>query len=630
MAGRVNVVSSIGAAAGGLSSFAVTYYQEGFICLHAIANGILAGLVSVTAGANVLHPETALITGVVGGLCFRFASAFILKLGIDDPLEASPIHGFCGIWGLLAVGLFANDHGVVGLFYGNHMQLWYQICGAIVITVWSAGFMGIVLGCCARYSDTLLRVPMEIELAGDFVLYNGSAYPEFDNKGPVAPPSGQMVVVITDVQDSATLAAANPDVTKAALEVEEEILRNNLARFNGYETTAEADSMSAVFTSALDAVGFCLTAQQDLMVAEWPEELFDHPSACKDGKLFCGLRVRMVIHSGNGVKFMDSKVNRIGYKGPVVEETAEILKAVEGGGLVLISSPTFQDLLAKHSAKLFDVPAFIPQDMGEYLLPKVPDPVGLLQIMPTELAKRPCTKLSGCVKLSSSYAEAPGVISTTKGKDIPFLFLSLKFMAGAKDKAAASEAKPAEKSKRASRSSSVATRAPKNALANEQFLADLLRDTAFAHKGYVSKTSNGVSLLTFHEASEALRFVRDIAAAVATKKAEGKVLQFAAGLHVGTPATVAPGKASGRADYLGQPVNATARVMGLTNDKTFKSQNGGFVAVSQPAWEALDAAEKEWLSSVGSFSLKGMKTEMNIYSYDGKNTQSQSEVTEIP
>ena len=179
MAARVCVISALGAAAGGISSFAVTYYTDGFICLHAITNGILAGLVSVTAGTNVLNPPLGLLVGALGGLIYRSCSHLLLRLGIDDPLEAAPIHGACGIWGLLAVGLFANDNGITGLFYGNPAQLGHQILGALIITAWSAGFMGIVLGAMSRYKENLLlRVPIDIELAGDFVLYNGSAYPQ--------------------------------------------------------------------------------------------------------------------------------------------------------------------------------------------------------------------------------------------------------------------------------------------------------------------------------------------------------------------------------------------------------------------------------------------------------------------
>lgn len=601
MAGRVCVVSAIGAAAGGLSSFSVTYYTDGFICLHAIANGILAGLVSVTAGANVFHPETALITGALGGLFYRASSHGILKLGIDDPLEASPIHGFCGIWGLIAVGLFANDNGVHGLFYGDAAQLGHQILGAFVITAWSAGFMGIVLSAMHYVSDgRLLRVPLDIELAGDFILYNGSAYPQFDDEGNVAPPSGHMAVVITDVQDSTALWEWNAEVMQDSLGIQETVLRDNLTRFSGYETMDEGDSLSIVFHNALDGLNFCLTTQQDLMLQNWQEELYNSKSAAKEGKLWCGLRVRMAIHCGNGVKFMNHSTNRLAYEGPVVEETAAILKAVDGGGIIVCSTSILGDLAGKYSHKTHELPDYAFQDIGDYLLPKVQDPVSLVQIMPKELCARPATSMSGCMKLSTMFAEAPGV--ATPGGGVAFVFCNLKFN-GAEGQATEIEAE-----KKPRRSS--AGRAPKNNAKNEEFLSDLLRTTTFSHKGYVTKTSNGVSLLAFNSSSEALRFIKDIAAAVVAK---GN-LTFSAGLHFGTPTNVHPNKASGRAEYLGPPVNVAARIMALTTNEAFKASGGCTCAVSQDAYTNLDDGDKGAMNSAGKFPLKGVAEAMEVYS----------------
>jgi len=66
--------------------------------LVSLCNGVLVGLVSITAGAHVLEPWAALITGLVGGLIFDGMCAAFLKLRIDDPLSAAPMHGWCGMW----------------------------------------------------------------------------------------------------------------------------------------------------------------------------------------------------------------------------------------------------------------------------------------------------------------------------------------------------------------------------------------------------------------------------------------------------------------------------------------------------------------------------------------------------
>jgi ammonium transporter, Amt family len=79
--------------------------QRGYEIID-ISCGLLAGLVSVTASCNNLHHWSAIIIGVIGGLVYTCACIILQKLKIDDPVEASQVHGFCGAWGVLAVGIF--------------------------------------------------------------------------------------------------------------------------------------------------------------------------------------------------------------------------------------------------------------------------------------------------------------------------------------------------------------------------------------------------------------------------------------------------------------------------------------------------------------------------------------------
>ena len=72
------------------------------------ADGGLAGLVSITAGADVLQPWAAIIAGLVGSVVLWGSSKLLLKLKIDDPLEAFPVHGACGAWGVIATALFMD------------------------------------------------------------------------------------------------------------------------------------------------------------------------------------------------------------------------------------------------------------------------------------------------------------------------------------------------------------------------------------------------------------------------------------------------------------------------------------------------------------------------------------------
>jgi Amt family ammonium transporter len=79
--------------------------------------GLLAGLVSGTAACNNIHQWAAIIIGFVGGFVYILGCIFLYKFRIDDPVETIQVHGFCGAWGVLAVGIFDMDRGVI--FSGN-------------------------------------------------------------------------------------------------------------------------------------------------------------------------------------------------------------------------------------------------------------------------------------------------------------------------------------------------------------------------------------------------------------------------------------------------------------------------------------------------------------------------------
>jgi len=76
-------------------------------------NAVLAGLVSITACCNNVEMWAAIVIGIVGCIIYLIADRFLKKMQIDDPIEASQIHGFCGYWGCLAVGIFDMDTGYI-------------------------------------------------------------------------------------------------------------------------------------------------------------------------------------------------------------------------------------------------------------------------------------------------------------------------------------------------------------------------------------------------------------------------------------------------------------------------------------------------------------------------------------
>ena len=120
-------------------------------------NGALSGLVGITAGCSVVEPWAAFIIGIVAGWTYIFWSNLLVKLKIDDAVDAIPVHLGNGIWGCIAVGLFAEpgrlmaaygtDHGHYGWFYmwgdgsGDARLLAAQICGVLWVISWVAVIM---------------------------------------------------------------------------------------------------------------------------------------------------------------------------------------------------------------------------------------------------------------------------------------------------------------------------------------------------------------------------------------------------------------------------------------------------------------------------------------------------------
>ena len=100
-----------------------------------VINGVLAGLVSITAGCNVVSPVSAIIIGSVAGVLVDVAVLIIDKQMIDDPVGAVAVHGINGLFGTLAVGLFATEGG---LFFGGGTSLFItQLIGVVVISLFS-------------------------------------------------------------------------------------------------------------------------------------------------------------------------------------------------------------------------------------------------------------------------------------------------------------------------------------------------------------------------------------------------------------------------------------------------------------------------------------------------------------
>lgn len=167
---KVLVVTALSAASGVAGAFLTSCLLFKTYDITMVINGILAGLVGVTAGADVMGVTNALIIGLISGVLVVFSIVAIDKLKIDDPVGAVPVHMVCGLWGTLAVGIFGEKRGFE--------QLFKQIIGIFSV----GGFC--ILGACVIFIVLRkcigLRVSEKEEREGlDIHEHGMRAYPDF-------------------------------------------------------------------------------------------------------------------------------------------------------------------------------------------------------------------------------------------------------------------------------------------------------------------------------------------------------------------------------------------------------------------------------------------------------------------
>jgi ammonium transporter, Amt family len=168
-----------------------------------LVNGMLAGLVAITAPCAFTSPAWSALIGSIAGVLVIYAAQFIdTKLKIDDPVGAIAVHGVCGIWGVLSVGIFANGsygggwngsdvEAVEGVVAGEWSQLGAQALGSAVIIV----VMGLIAFGFFKLQNAIMkggiRPTPEVELAGLDIPEMGTlAYPDFNLVETIAVDTG--------------------------------------------------------------------------------------------------------------------------------------------------------------------------------------------------------------------------------------------------------------------------------------------------------------------------------------------------------------------------------------------------------------------------------------------------------
>ena len=190
--GRVSANTTLAACAGGLTSIIYGYFTTTKWDASYTTNGFLAGLVAITCPCYWVSPTGAVLLGGIAGVIVILGVDLLEYLRIDDPIGAVPVHGMCGIWGTLSLGLFAsgqfgatgptgpdNSAPLAGLFYhGGFTLLKAQFIGSFCITV--ATFVSAMAVMLAVNALGMLRLPAEMEAYGmDLHEHGISAYPEY-------------------------------------------------------------------------------------------------------------------------------------------------------------------------------------------------------------------------------------------------------------------------------------------------------------------------------------------------------------------------------------------------------------------------------------------------------------------
>jgi Amt family ammonium transporter len=227
--GRIGIVATntmLASMSGALAACMYVWAVYGKPDPTMMCNGMLAGLVAITSPCAFVTPVGAFIIGLVAGVLVVWSVAFFDKRGIDDPVGAISVHGTCGAWGLIAVGLFsdgsygqgwnavgATDYlgvagrGVTGLFYGDSKQLIAQLVETGVCIAWNVAVGGIIFWAIGKVVGN--RVAPEVEVAGLDVPEMGvPGYPEFIPTTTPEEAAGTLAAIGESIPVQARAAAA--------------------------------------------------------------------------------------------------------------------------------------------------------------------------------------------------------------------------------------------------------------------------------------------------------------------------------------------------------------------------------------------------------------------------------------
>lgn len=157
---------------GGLAGLLAAWKHKGLPDLPDTLNGLLGGLVAVTASCHAVSPPFALLIGIGGGLAAYYVTVWLARVRIDDVVGATAVHGAAGVWGTLAVAFFGQPE-LLATGLGFWAQLGVQVLGIATVALWAGGVGWLLLKLINRYEP--LRVSPEFERVGLNVAEHGAS-----------------------------------------------------------------------------------------------------------------------------------------------------------------------------------------------------------------------------------------------------------------------------------------------------------------------------------------------------------------------------------------------------------------------------------------------------------------------
>ena len=177
VAAHTMCTTTIAAATGSIVTTTIGYLHEGIISPTNTNNGVLVGLVSITAGCSTTTPECSMLISAIGSPIYYYSNRMLIKYRIDDVVGSIPIHGICGIWGILSTALFTSpqyysasyyserSYMCGGLFYSGNTNL---LGASVIFILFLISWVGLSTTCIVyplKYFK-MLRVPEIIEHMG--------------------------------------------------------------------------------------------------------------------------------------------------------------------------------------------------------------------------------------------------------------------------------------------------------------------------------------------------------------------------------------------------------------------------------------------------------------------------------